>query len=249
MHRITETHTSRWATLAWSVGWLAIGAMVLGGLGCGPNREALAKEVQAQVRADMDQKIRAEVSRRLQLELPRLEARLRARLTGKPLAPPRRPAARPTDPGSAMNAPDPAEPREPAARATNDAPPAVPPDAMEPKAPAVDPQGLVIKQVLLGKRVKDRKLEGQGTAFHVADERVYCYVDAKNAKGPQRMLQVVWHHNGKVFHKVRLRVGVGHVWRTWAYLRLRKSHVGNWRCGVLNEQGQLLAGAPFTVAE
>lgn len=247
MNDMTQEQTAWYGSAPWWAGWLALGVSVLVGAGCGPDRDKLAKDVQEQVRADMDRTIRQEVERRLKAELPRLEARLRARLTGTKIAPPRRVATPSTDPKAVRPAPEPTTPAD--ARKVADQPPAVPADAMEAKAPSVDPQGLVIKRVSLAKKVVERKAQGEGTAFTVADERVYCYIDAQNVKGPERFLSVVWHHNGKVFHKVRLRVGVGHVWRTWAYVRLRKSHVGNWRCGVFNEQGQLLAGAPFAVTE
>jgi len=95
--------------------------------------------------------------------------------------------------------------------------------------------------------VQDRKAVDVGTEFTVTDGRAYCYVDAANAKGPERMLNVAWIRNGKRFHSVRLRVGKGSVWRTWAFLRLRKTSVGSWHCAVHNEEGQLIGRTAFTV--
>jgi hypothetical protein len=230
------------------------GATAAAGSGCGPDREQLAKDVHERVRAELDRKIEQEVERRLREELPRLEARLRSRLAGGPdraAAPRRRARPRHADPGSP--APDPA--RRPAVALDAGAgggaagPPAVPPATLEKEveAPGTDPQGLEIARVLLARKVEDRKPVGEASSFSLPDERVYCYIDAKNPKGPERKLRVVWHHDGKVFHQVRLRVGVGHVWRTWAYVRLRKGHEGNWRCAVFNEQDQRLAAKEFTV--
>lgn len=252
MNETTNTQTSWLAIAAFGLGLGLVVLGALGGAGCGPDREKLTKEVQDKVRADLDRQIKDEVERRLRSELPRLERRLRAQLTGKKLPP------EPAEPGSGPRlAPEPREPgMAPASAPSPDAgvaapsgPPAVPPDAMEAKAPAEDPQGLVVKRVLLAKKLVERQPEGEGSAFSLADERVYCYVDAKNPKGPERQLTLVWHHNGKVFHKIKLRVGVGHVWRTWGFLRLKPHTVGNWRCGVFNEKDELIAGVPFTVAK
>jgi len=239
--------------LSGALATLALAGLNAAGAGCGPDREQLAKDVHERVRAELDRKIEQEVKRRLREELPRVEARLRSRLAAGPAgaAAPRR--ARPRDAGARSPAPDPA--RRPAvardAGAAGGAvgPPAVPPATLEKEieAPETDPQGLEIERVLLARKVEERKPVGEASAFSLPDERVYCYIDAKNPKGPERKLRVVWHHDGKVFHQVRLRVGVGHVWRTWAYVRLRKGHEGNWRCAVFNEQEQRLAAKEFTV--
>jgi hypothetical protein len=122
--------------------------------------------------------------------------------------------------------------------------PADPALSAEPKP---DPKGLTLKRQLIVKEIKDRKPVGEGTRFAVNDAQVYCYLDMANPKGPERHLSVAWIHNGKPFYKVRLRVGVGNVWRTWARLRLRPQSVGSWHCTVSNEDGQLLARTAFTV--
>lgn len=233
--------------------WVSLGMVAMVGMACGNDREKLRKEAREELQADFDKRVKEEVDRRLLAELPRQEARIRSELTGKKLP------SEAKEPGTGT--PRPAE-MPPAREPGRDAgvmqggepaqvtgPPAVPLGTVEAKAPEVDPQGLVVSRVLLAKALVERKPEGEGTAFSLADERVYCYIDAKNPKGPERKLTVVWHHNGKVFHRLGLRVGVGHVWRTWAYLSIKPGHAGNWRCGVFNEEGQLIQGVGFTISK
>ncbi|MFH2007907.1 MAG: DUF2914 domain-containing protein [bacterium] len=222
--------------------------IALGIGGCGPDRDKLAKDLQEKMRAEMQAKIRAEVEARLRAELPRLEARLRAQLAGKKL-----PATLKPDPGvSAKTATTDAAVNPAAAKLEPAKPePARPEPAKLDPANAVeprpDPKGLTVKRLVIAKRVQDRKAMDVGTEFTVADGRVYCYVDAANAKGPERMLTVAWIRNGKRSHAVRLRVGKGSVWRTWSFLRLRKTSVGGWQCALHNEDGQLIGRAAFTV--
>lgn len=253
-------HANRWPASTITAALLTLG-LGLGVPGCSADREVVRKEVRAELDSRLEQKIRDEVDRRLKAELPLLEERLVAKCSGGKLpAGPKGPsrvepgeageprAAAPTG-DAARDRPAPSAADAGAARAVVSGPPAVPPDAMEARAPDVDPQGLVVNRVLLAKNLVERKPEGEGTAFTLADPRIYCYIDAKNPKGPERKLTVVWHHNGKVFHRLGLRVGVGHVWRTWAFLTVRPGHEGNWRCGVLNEEGQLIRGVEFTIAK
>jgi hypothetical protein len=228
---------------------LLILGTVVGICARGPDRDKLAKDVQEKMRAEMQAKIRAEVEARLRAELPRLEARLRAQLAGKKLPTPLKP-----DPGSATKSDpaqaDPAQ-ADPAQADPAQADPAKPdpatPDPSTTAEPKPDTKGLGLKRLVIAKRVQDRKAVDVGTEFTLADERVYCYVDAANPNGPERMLSVAWIHNGKRSHVVRLRVGKGSVWRTWAFLRLRKTSVGSWQCAVSNEEGQLIGRTPFTV--
>lgn len=259
MHHRTSNAT-RWAALglAGLAGLAAAGSFFLA-VACGSDREKARQEARDELQADFDKRVQQEVDRRLAKELPKLEERVRAQLSGKAV-PPGQGGTGANEPRPAGRAADPAgEPvRDPVSAKGADAgaprpgatgPSALPPDAMEAKAPEVDPQGLVVSRVLLAKKLVERKPEGEGTAFTLADERIYCYIDAKNPKGPERKLTVVWHHDGKVFHRLSLRVGVGYVWRTWAFLTIRPGHVGNWRCGVFNEEGQLLKGADFSIAK
>ncbi len=206
-------------------------------VGCGPDPDKIKKDVELRLRKDLDQRVRAEVDRRLRAELPRLEARLRAQLSGKTPGPSVAPRPRPAVTDPALNPKlDPAK--------TDAGVAADPAAAVEPKA---DPKGLLLKRHLIVKQVKDRKAMGAGTSFTVADGQLYCFLDAVNKKGPERLLSVAWIHNGKPFHTVKLRVGVGAFWRTWARLRLRSRSVGKWQCAVSNEEGQLLSRAEFTV--
>lgn len=217
---------------------LFAGAILLcvGGTGaCGPDPDQLSKDVEQRVRRDLDQRVRAEVDRRLRAELPRLEARLKAQLSDK-APPPIKPRPRPPADPAVNPTLDPARP-QPAMTADPEA-------AAEPKP---DPKGLKVKRQVIVKSIQDRKPTGEGTSFTVADGQVYCYLDTANPKGPERFLSVAWIRNGKPFHTVRLRVGVGYVWRTWARLRLRPQSVGKWQCAVSNEEGQLLGRAEFTV--
>lgn len=241
---------SRWAAIS-----TVLAAATLAGLACGADQEKARREAREECRAEFEKRVQAEVARRVGAELPKMERRLRAELAGGKRAVN---AANPGDPRPSLPT-DRADvpPRDVAADPGGDAgvralpvtgPPALPPDTKEAKAPDVDPQGLVVKRVLLARNLVERKPEGEGTAFTLADKRIYCYIDAQNPKGPERKLTVVWHHGGKVFHRLALRVGVGHVWRTWAFLSVRPGHDGNWRCGVFNEEGQLIRGVDFTIA-
>lgn len=261
--------TSRALTLS----GLPVVLCVFGALGCDSGKDK--GSTKSGDPAANEQAIRKEVERRLAEERPRMEERLRAELGQKPrgadpgarpatavepvepgVDPARDPAARPDPSLDPAARPDPSGvPREGPQGAAESAPRpvegplALPPGLVQEKAPDEDPQGLMINQVVLAKRLAERKPEDTGTAFTLEDERVYCHVDAKNPKGPERMLTVVWHHRGREFHRLRLRVGVGHVWRTWAYLSIKPTHSGNWRCSVLNEEGKLIRGVDFTISK
>lgn len=211
--------------------------LIVGGMGaCGPDPDKLSKDVEQRVRRDLDQRVRAEVDRRLRSELPRLEARLKAQLSGQTSPPTAAPRPRPPADPAVNPTLDPARPQ-----------PAMAADPATTAEPKPDPKGLVLKRQIMVKAIEDRKPTGEGTSFAVADGQAFCYLDTQNPKGPQRFLSVAWIHNGKPFHTVRLRVGVGHVWRTWARLRLRPQSVGKWQCAVSNEEGQLLGRVEFTV--
>lgn len=219
-----------------SVVQLVMGSFLIlgvGFVGCA-DPDKISKDVEQRVRRDLDQRVRTEVDRQLRAALPRMEAKLRAQLTGKTLVPAARVRPRPT-------------PTDPAVDPKLGPGPSTTADAGVAVAPQPDPKGLKLKRHLIVKQVKDRKAMGEGTSFAVADGQVYCFLDAVNPKGPERHLSVAWIHDGKPFHTVKLRVGVGHVWRTWARLRLRKQSVGKWQCAVSNEEGQLISRAEFTV--
>ncbi|MDY0004474.1 MAG: DUF2914 domain-containing protein [Polyangia bacterium] len=238
----------------WSLGLLALVFV-----SCSADREKIRKELREEQQADFEKRVKEEVERRVAAELRRIEERQSPKDKGKEDGKEPRDASAGAAGSRAPDRQTPGEaPRDQGARAGAEpaggqAPPsgslALPPDAMEAKAPEVDPQGLVLNRVLLAKNLVERKPEGEGTAFTLSDQRIYCYIDAKNPKGPERKLTVVWHHDGKVFHKLALRVGVGYVWRTWAYLSVRPGHEGNWRCGVFNEEEQLIRSADFTITK
>lgn len=217
-----------------------VGLCVLLG-SCGPDPDKLAQRIREQVKSDLEPKLRAELEKKMQAELALLEGRLRRRLGLPPARLPKAEPPRPRiDPG-VKTAPKKAE-----VAATR------PPDAGTPSSPldqkpGEDPRGLTIKRLLFAKKLVERKPGGITTRFTVQDPRVYCYLDTANPRGPERLLQVVWHRNGREFHRVRLRVGRGHVWRTWAYLRIRSRLKGDWQCSVLNEQGQLLEKGTFSI--
>ncbi len=209
--------------------------------GCGPDPEKITKSAVERMRQDLDQRVKVEVDRRLRAELPRMEARLRAQLAGK--TPAAAPGARPrpvvADPAVEPNLGPKVDPADPK--------PTVPADPTVTAGVTPDARGLKLKRHLIVKQIKERKPVGAANSFVVADGQVYCYLDAVNPKGPERHLQVAFVRNGKPFSKVKLRVGVGHVWRTWARLRLRPQSVGKWHCTVSNEEGQLISRAEFTI--
>lgn len=236
---------------------LAGSLLLLGGFGSGCDRGQ--RDIEQKVQKRPERKRKAEMRRQMRAALPRRGAAAGVGHSG--LAPTRRPSETTapsrvdrarggaangmtvaTDAGAASSASGGhAAPGDARARAT-----APSPNGPRPRA-VPDEQGLVIARVVTAARVVKRKPQGVRHTFAVGDGRVYCFVDARNPNGPERMLQVVWQHEGKLFHRLRLRVGVGHVWRTWAYVRLRRYHVGRWRCTVRNESGAVLGSADFQV--
>lgn len=216
-------------------------------VGCKTDEEAVARKVEARLEKKMRREVAHEVRRQLLASRGPGARAVPSETAGPPGLPtaspePRRAAASPAagmqDEGGAA--------RPSSASGAAAAPPAPSPNGPPPKV-TTDEQGLTVAKVVAARRVVERKPDGVGSSFSVGDGRVYCFVDARNPKGPERKLQVVWQHQGRVFHKVRLRVGVGHIWRTWAYVRLRPAHVGAWRCTVRNEQGAALGSADFLV--
>jgi hypothetical protein len=103
-----------------------------------------------------------------------------------------------------------------------------------------------LTELVLARRVADRKPLETGQTFTADGGRIYAFLNLFN-KGEQRQLKVVWRRGEKVFHQAALRVGRGPSWRTWAFVDARASLKGSWRVTVLDEGGRELAGRAFTL--
>lgn len=203
-----------------------------------PAGEEPSGKVDGKLRKEIKRLVELEVARRLPDELAKVEARLLARLANRKKVP----VPPPEEPPSSRRA-------SPAARVEVPAAGIAPrPAENEQIARGPDEQGFKINRVVLAKTLVGRRPEGEGTSFTVADGRVYCYVDANNAKGPDRIISVVFKRGARVFSRAKLRVGKGRSWRTWAYLTLRSGLVGGWSCSVYNDQQKLLGAVEFQVA-
>ncbi len=112
-----------------------------------------------------------------------------------------------------------------------------------------DNQGLIVPLHVIATTVVQRRPEGVAEAFSVKDGTLYCFVEATNLAGPERVLTVRWVHNSGITQTYELSIGRSAIWRTWAKLNLTSAMAGQWRCDVFNESGQLLSSAAFIVCE
>ncbi len=125
-------------------------------------------------------------------------------------------------------------------------------DDSEPKdEPALDLSApLRIKRLVLSRAVENREPVGPATSFQSGTaKRLYAFVEVGNPQKARSEIYVSFvPPSGQAHTAIRLRIGQGSRWRTWAFTRLAKDP-GSWQVVVRNAAGQELAKQSFEIAE
>ena len=238
---------------------LFIAVVALGLSACqAPNQDELVDRTADKVRGELKDELKAEIKAEIMAELEaEIAALSRAKGqvelgSGDPNQPvakpdpkpdPTQPVAKP-DPNQPVAKPDPnqPDPNQPVAKPDPEPMPA-PPTLVE------DSQGLSITQHVIAAKIQNRLPAGISDHFDTSTEKVVCFVEANNAKGPERTLTAAWIYEGQEVHRFELQVGKSKTWRTWARAKIRPKKLGAWRCDILDEEGKVLSSAPYTVSE
>jgi len=107
---------------------------------------------------------------------------------------------------------------------------------------------LRVEQLELARRVEGRRPADVSESFVADGNRVYAFLRVLN-KGNKRKLRVVWQRGSRVYHKATLWVGRAPNWRTWAFIKARRSMAGAWTVTVEDEDGKALAKKAFTITK
>jgi hypothetical protein len=130
------------------------------------------------------------------------------------------------------------------AAAQQTAPTATPVPAEATKAPAPAPS-LTISRMEIASNVMDRKPVDVATSFPAGTEKVYCYLEFKDVK-KEATVNIVWTLGQKEMGKTQLTIKASQKFRTWAAKSLYGMK-GGWKVDVLDEKGNILKSATFTV--
>ena len=130
------------------------------------------------------------------------------------------------------------------ATAQQTAPTSTPAPAEASKAPAPAP-GITISRMEIASNVMDRKPVDVGTSFPASTEKVYCYLEFKDVK-KEAAVSIIWTLGQKEIGKTQLTIKPYPKFRTWAAKSLYGMK-GDWKVDVLDEKGNILKSATFTV--
>ncbi len=123
---------------------------------------------------------------------------------------------------------------------------------VDPKSePALDLGApLRIKRLVVSRSVKNREPVEPATSFQSGStKRIYAFVEVGNPQKARSEIYVSFvPPSGQAHAAIRLRVGQGSRWRTWAFTRLAKDP-GSWQVVVRNAAGKELAKQSFQIAE
>jgi hypothetical protein len=105
---------------------------------------------------------------------------------------------------------------------------------------------LEVTRFVFTRQVVDRQPQGEVQNVPLDGHRVYGFIEVLN-RGAPRQLTMVWRQEGKQVARFSLDVGSSPRWRTWSYLRARKSMLGQWEVSVKDDQGNLLASESLII--
>ncbi|HXY55789.1 MAG TPA: DUF2914 domain-containing protein [Nitrospirota bacterium] len=137
--------------------------------------------------------------------------------------------------------PEPAAPAAPAAPAE----PATPAPVPAAKAPAPEAPGLNIARMEIAGSVEDREPVGIAATFPDNTDKVYCFVEVKDAP-MDTSITFVWTLGPNEMGKVTQQVKQSSRWRTWTSKTVSGMR-GDWKVDVLDESGAVLKSATFKV--
>lgn len=98
-------------------------------------------------------------------------------------------------------------------------------------------------EFLLCEDVEDREPVNPKENFTTLDERVYAYARIHNTEEPVN-LYFRWTHNGAVYAKINLLIGVSEAWRTYTSVQISE---GEWKVELVTEDDEVLASTEFRV--
>ena len=120
-----------------------------------------------------------------------------------------------------------------------------PPAAAPASAPAAPAPGLTISRIEISGSVMDRKPVDPAASFPASQEKVFCFLEFSDVK-KETVVNVVWTHGQKEMGKVPLTIKPYAKFRTWANKSINGMK-GDWKVDVVDEKGELLKSASFTV--
>ncbi len=84
-----------------------------------------------------------------------------------------------------------------------------------------------------------------GTSFPASQEKVYCFLEFKDVE-KETTINVVWTLGQKEIDKIPLTIKPSPRYRTWVNKTI-SGMKGEWKVDVLDDKGNLLRSANFTV--
>ncbi|MBM4324750.1 MAG: DUF2914 domain-containing protein [Deltaproteobacteria bacterium] len=111
--------------------------------------------------------------------------------------------------------------------------------------PKPEQVGMTIARLVAGTGVEKGEPIGVADKFPVTQEKVYCFLEAKNI--PKDMdISFVWVHGQKELLKTTLPLKMGAKWRTYAHKNLRGLK-GDWKVEIKDAGGNLIKDIQFKV--
>ncbi len=111
--------------------------------------------------------------------------------------------------------------------------------------PKPEQAGITIARLVVGTGVEKGEPVGVADKFPATQEKVYCFLEAKNI--PKDMdISFVWIHGQKEQLKTSLPLKMGSKWRTYADKNLRGLK-GDWKVEIKDANGNLIKDVQFKV--
>ena len=104
---------------------------------------------------------------------------------------------------------------------------------------------ITISRMEISAGVMDRKPLDIGTTYPASQEKVYCYLEFKDVK-KETTVNVVWMLGQNEIDKIPLTIKPYPKFRTWTSKTINGMR-GEWKVDVLDDNGNLLKSATFTV--
>jgi hypothetical protein len=111
--------------------------------------------------------------------------------------------------------------------------------------PKPEQVGMTIARLVVGTGVEKGEPVGVADKFPATQEKVYCFLEAKNIPGDME-ISFVWIYGQKELLKTTLPLKMGGKWRTYAHKNLRGLK-GDWKVEIRNASGNLLKDIQFKV--
>lgn len=116
--------------------------------------------------------------------------------------------------------------------------------ATPPKKHAQKPS---LKRIELARGIKDKEPLEPDTSFNAKESRVYAFLEIENPEKLPGEVSIAFEPpNGKPQGDVKLAIGEGARWRTWAFTR-QAHEAGKWTAIVRDEEGREIGRQSFDV--